>query len=307
VKRILIPALVALLAAGCGDDDEPTGPGAASNHMSATIDGQNWESDQSTITVTGSAAIERQGTISISGKRLSNNKSVTLLLSFISGPGTYPLGVSVLSNAGGTGLVSDPPNSWLTPLNGEAGSVTITTRTDTRIAGSFEFDATELPGTAAGTARVRNGEFDITVDGGLPDLPTGFGSSMSANLEGDFWNAAEFPTANSPSFAAFDLKGKETEFLISIVPKVPVEAGQTYGIPFQIDFKITRLGGSEDVWHSEGGPNTGTVTITALTNDNLVGTFQGSIPQETGGIEPMLVEDGQFNVYLAPIEIKGGP
>jgi hypothetical protein len=49
------------------------------------------------------------------------------------------------------------------------------------------------------------------------------------------------------------------------------------------------------------------VTITALTNDNLVGTFQGSIPQETGGIEPMLVEDGQFNVYLAPIEIKGGP
>jgi hypothetical protein len=211
----------------------------------------------------------------------------------------------VATNAGGTGLVSDPPNSWLTALNGEAGSVTITTRTDSRIAGTFQFDATNVPGTAAGIARVTNGEFDITVSGGLPPLPTGFGSSVSANLDGDFWNAATI-VANSPSFGAFNLVGSTTEFSISIVPKVQVSAGETYGIPFQIDLLITRIG-SDDTWHAEGGPNVGTVTITEFTNDALVGAFQGSIPQATGGIEQMLVTDGQFNVYLQPIEIKGRP
>ena len=95
-------------------------------------------------------------------------------------------------------------------------------------------------------------------------------------------------------------------FFIQIYSKVPVEVGQTYGIPGQIDFEISRRCESSDacVWHSEGGPDTGTVTITELTDERLVGTFQGSIPQSLGGSEPMVVENGQFNVLLELRDIK---
>jgi len=304
VKRTLIPALLGVLAAGCGDDS--VGPGTSNNRMSATIDGQDWEADPSTVTVANYYWFWRQGTLSISGRGISNDRSITLLLSFIHGPGTYPLGVGYESRGGGPGYVSEPPNSWRTPYNGEAGTVTITTRTDTRIAGSFEFDATQLPGTAPSTTLVRNGEFDITVSGGLPDLPTELSSTFSATLDGYPWNAA-IMSATTADFAEFDLGGGTMEsFFIRIFPKVHVEVGQTYGIPGQIDFQISRRCESSGacIWRSEGGPDTGSVTITEFTDERLVGTFQGSIPPRLGGIEPMVVEDGQFNVLLELREIN---
>lgn len=300
VKRIFISLLLlSFLAAGCGDDDEPTGPGAG-NKMSANINGQFWESDQSAITITSDSASASQGTMIISGTKLSaGNKNITLELSFISGPGTYPLGVSVLTNAGGRGLYSDPPNSWLTPMTGEAGTVTISTRTDTRIVGTFSFDADEFPGSPPSTVRVTNGKFDITVEGGLPDLPTGIASVTSANLNGDFWNAATI-IAYATVPGEFNFAGTTTEFAIAIFPLVPVSAGNTYGIPSQISLTINRIG-STDSWHSDGGPNVGTLTVTEFTDDQLVATFDGVIPQLSGGITPMAITDGQINVFLQPI------
>jgi len=305
VNRIFISLLLlGFLAAGCSDDDEPTGPGAAFNKMSANVDGQFWQSDQSAITITGDSATAPQGTMVISGTKLTGgNKNITLELSFITGPGTYPLGVSVLTNAGGRGLYSEAPNSWLTPMTGEAGTVTISTRTDTRIVGTFSFDADEFPGSTPSTVRVTNGEFDITVEGGLPALPTGIASVTSANLNGDFWNAATI-IAYATVPGEFNFAGTTTEFAIAIFPLVPVSAGNTYGMPSQISLTINRIG-STDSWHSDGGPNVGTLTVTEFTNDQLVATFDGVIPQLSGGITPMAITDGQINVFLQPIETRG--
>ncbi|HET9886302.1 MAG TPA: DUF6252 family protein, partial [bacterium] len=191
MKRIFFAVLLlSLLAPGCGDDDDDTtGPGPANNEMSANVDGQAWRADQSAITVNGGASTPFQGTISIAGTQLGGvNENITLILSFISGPGTYPLGVNFLTNAGGQATFTQAPTSFVTILTGEAGVVTITTRTNTRIAGTFSFDASDISG--PGTVSVTNGVFDITVEGSLPALPTGSGSEMSANLDGNFWNAA---------------------------------------------------------------------------------------------------------------------
>lgn len=311
MKRILSPLLLLILfalglfAAGCSDDDNPVDPGTVNNAMSAKVDGQQWSADQSAITVTGNAATPRQGTISISGTRITPQLNITLVLSFITGPGTYPLGVSIVSNAGGTGLVTNPPNTWLTPLSGEAGTVTISTRTDSRIAGTFAFVAAELPGSSSGATIVTEGHFDITVSGGLPALPTGLASAASAKLNGDDWNAAAI-IANSASAGVFNFVGTTTEFSIALQPSVSVLAGYTYGIPSQMDLTMTRIG-STDTWHAEAGPDIGSVTLIEFTDDQLVGTFQGTIPQSSGGTTPMVVTEGQFNLSLQPIEIKGGP
>jgi hypothetical protein len=273
--------------------------------MSANVDGQFWQADQSAITVSGNTNTPRQGTISITGTKLAGgNKTITLVLSFVSGPGTYPLGVNFATNAGGTAAYSEAPNSWLTTLTGEAGTVTITTRTDTRIVGTFSFNATELPGSAPSTVRVSNGEFDITVEGGLPDLPTGFGSVTSANLDGDFWNASTI-LATSSTPGRFDLVLTNTEYSMTMFPLVDILAGSTYGIPGQISLTINRLG-TTDSWHTDGGPNVGAVTITEFTDAQLVGSFAGLIPQISGGITPLSIADGQFNVFFQPIQTRAG-
>ena len=310
VKRIPMPVLLlslfalSLFAAGCSDDDDPVGPGTANNFMSARINGEQWAADQSAITITGDATSGRQGTITISGTRVTGQRNITLFLSFINGPGTYPLGVSVLTNAGGRGLVTDPPNTWTTPLSGDAGSVTISTRTDSRIAGTFSFVATDPGGSTSG-AVVTEGEFDITVSGGLPNLATGIPSSASAMLDGELWNAAAVG-GDSPSAGEFSFAATTTEFGIAIQTAVPVSAGNTYGIPSEMDLVITLIGGT-DTWHAEAGPDIGTVTVQQITDDQVVGSFEGIIPQFSGGSTPMEVTEGQFNVSLVPIEIKGRP
>jgi hypothetical protein len=267
--------------------------------MSANVDGQPWEADQSAITVNGGSSTPFQGTISISGTQLAGgNKTILLVLSFISGPGTYPLGVNFLTNAGGQATYTQAPTSFVTALTGEAGVVTITTRTNTRIAGTFSFLASDITG--PGTVNVTNGEFDITVEGGLPTLPTGSGSEMSANLDADFWNAATI-LANRQSANQFNLVVTNTEFAMTMTSVVDILAGSVYGIPGQIQLTINRLG-TIDSWQAEAGPNVGTVSITESTEGQLVGSFSGVIPQVSGGVTPLTVSDGEFNVFFQPVE-----
>jgi hypothetical protein len=304
VTRHLAPALLllTLIAAGCGDDDT-TGPGPnGPNAMSATIDGQPWVADPSLITVTSNSNTARQGTLLITGGRISTGEAVTLTLSFVSGSGTYPLGVNFLTNAGGHGQVVDVPDSWNTPLNGAAGTVNITTRTSTRIAGSFSFTAKAVTGgTTPETRIVTGGSFDITVSGGLPALPTGLPSSVSATIDGAFWNAATVEGESSGSddftFAAFTNEG--TVYSVTLSPTVPVTAGViAYGIPSQMSLTITRTGTS-DTWRATAGPDIGSVTITAFSGNRVMGTFSGTIPPFSGGASTALeVTGGVFDVDL---------
>jgi len=300
VKRIFIAVLLlSLFAPGCGDDDDPSGPGPATNEMSANVDGQSWQADQSAITVQGNANSPFLGTLSIAGTELGGtNENITLVLSFVSGPGTYPLGVNILTNAGGTGAYTQAPSTFITTLTGEAGVVTITTRTNTRIAGTFSFEATEISG--PGTVNVTNGKFDITVEGGLPALPTGSGSVMSANLDGDFWNASTI-LSNRQSANQFNLVVTNTEYSMTMTSVVDILAGNIYGIPGQIQLTINRFG-TIDSWQAQAGPNVATVSIIESTEGQLVGSFSGSIPQISGGTTALAISDGQFNVFFQPVE-----
>ncbi|MBK9304442.1 MAG: hypothetical protein IPM94_11275 [bacterium] len=291
--------LLLFLSAGCGGSDDPAGPdgggGDGDNTFTATIDGLAWASDTNLIGVSGSASPTRPGTLTLSGYQSSSGRAITLSLSFFIGPATQPLGVNVGTTPGGVGTVLVATDSWLTPLSGAAGFVTLSARTDERIAGTFHFTADALAGAVPATRSVTAGAFDITIDAGLPPLPAGVGSTAVANVGGAPWYAATIIGLN-PGAGVFSLGADNTAYSISITPKIPVAAGNTYGIPSQMNLTVIRTG-TADSWAAITGPDIGTVSITMFTADRLVASFEAELPP-LNATAPLLVTGGAINAYL---------
>lgn len=292
-----------LLAVGCGggSDGGPAGPGGGGggggggNSFTATIDGVAWKSDASLIQVTGDASPTRQGTLIISGYQVSSMRGVTLDLGFIIGPATQPLGVNPASNPGGTGSVIVTPDIWMSPFSGKAGFVTITARTDKRVAGTFHFVSEPLvPGTLPATRTVEDGTFDITVASGLPALPTGVGSTSTANLGGTPWNGATIVGLH-PGPGVFGLGVTTTEYSVNLTPVVPVSVG-TWDIPTQVTIQISKIG-TTDAWAAVGGASIGSIIITQFDANRLVATYNANVPRQGGGAS-LNVTSGTVNAYL---------
>ena len=262
--------------------------------MTATLAGQAWAADEFTVAVSGSSTPTRDGALLISGTRLSDGSTIVLSLAFMSGPATQPLGVNPASTPGGLGSVLYASKSWLTPLDGASGFVTITARTATRLAGTFHFTAAESAGSA--TLAVTGGAFDVTDEGGLPPLPTGVGSTVIATLGGAPWNAATIAGLGGGT-GGFTFSAGSAAYLLVLSPKVPVSAGNTYGIPSQASLQVSRTG-TIDAWTGGTGADVGTLTVTALTADRLVASFSGTLPHLNGG-SALTVTGGAANVFLS--------
>jgi len=286
--------LAALAACGGGGGDGGPGGGGGGNAMTATLAGQAWAADAFTVSVSGSSTPTRDGALLVSGTRLSDGSSVVLSLAFMSGPATQPLGVNPASTPGGIGSVIYTSKTWLTPLDGASGFVTITARTATRLAGTFHFTARESPGSA--TLAVTNGAFDVTEPGGLPPLPTGVGSTAVATLGGAPWNAATIAGTGAAA-GTFALAAGNEAYTLVLSPKVTVAAGGSYGIPSQVSLQVNRTTGG-GAWSGGTGADVGTLTVTTLTADRLVATFNATLPHLSGGTA-LTVAGGAANVFLS--------
>jgi len=298
----VIPVLV-FAVLGCGDGGGDGGGGQAGGggnpggtSLSARIDGEPWAAVDDFIQVSGNPGAPRLGTIVLNGVEVATGQGLTLALSFISGPGTYPLGVNIGTTPGGTGQVTAPPDSWLTPLSGDAGTVTVSVRTATRIAGTFSFSADPLLG-GGPPAEVRDGKFDITVSAGLPPLPTGGGSTVSATFDGSPWNGATV-VGLSPGADLLSLSASNTAYSLSMTPKVPVAAGNSYHIPSQISLTVIRMGTAES-WTAIVGEDIGTWTIDTFSATRATGRFDATLPKSGGGAA-LDVSEGIYDLDLEP-------
>lgn len=148
--RALLPVILLLVPAACGSDgpSEPNPPGAPNGTMTAMIDGVAWSATIITPGITG-------GISAIGG----SDGGRTLAWAWVeSGTGTYQIGGAVgfnanLTVAGGT---------WVANNTGGSGTLVVTTRTASRVAGTFSFTMTAGSGNASGTKTVTQGTFDIT-------------------------------------------------------------------------------------------------------------------------------------------------
>lgn len=305
MKRISGPSwlIVALLAVSCGGgDDGPAAPGGGGggggggNTFTATIDGQAFAADAATIQVTGNTPATRQGTLVITGYQTSSGRALSVSFSFFIGPASQPLGVNPGTNPGGIASITIASDIWMTPLSGAAGFITLSTRTDKRIAGTFNFTAAgSLPGMSPANRVVTNGTFDITIDAGLPPLPTGVGSTCIANIGGTPWNAATI-VGIQPGAGSFSVAADNTSYSISLVPKVVTAAGNTYGIPSEMGITVLRTGTAES-WYGGLGADIGSVTITTLDANRLIASFNGTLPPLSAP-GSLAVTGGAINAHL---------
>lgn len=155
---LVLVALLVLSVPGCGgDDDNPTSPGNGNPNpnpaagMTATVNGTAWTSLVTTAINTG-------GIVAIGGSNL--NGLIGIGLGFQGTmPGVYDIGPGLIANAnvsnaaGGLWRASDTMGS---------GTITVTTLTATRVAGTFSFTApAQMAGTVPPTMAVTSGAFDV--------------------------------------------------------------------------------------------------------------------------------------------------
>jgi hypothetical protein len=154
MRAVQLSLVLVLVLAACGGD--AVGPDLDGSPMSATIDGVRWAA----ASTPGAVAVIRTELFVVIGGSDVNLVAVSLSMPAVSAPGTYPLVPPTAYH----GLVQEQQErTWTSGQPGGSGSVTITSVSDARIAGTFEFAALPAPGTSAtGTRQVTNGRFDVT-------------------------------------------------------------------------------------------------------------------------------------------------
>jgi hypothetical protein len=301
-----------LLVAACGggttgpdddnnDNDDDNNNGTPSSVLSATIDGQAWSSPAGSATAIQFAP--QSGGYIITGIGTGVVASMTFTINLITRAGTYPLGVDGVSVQGGFAGVTGG-GTWLTPISGAAGTITITTLTTTRIAGTFSYSAIPSGGGATGTRTVTNGQFDLPISGNAPIavLTDSMGSKMSASLSGQAWNAGI--VSGQTTATHLSLSGiNNLQTLILTIPR-PTAAGayqlsnQPGSILMAWDPNAVAPAGARCCYGILG--DVGTLTITSLTTTRIKGTFTASLrPQPgTAATGTLTISSGTFDIGL---------
>jgi hypothetical protein len=299
--RTLGLSLGVMLAAcgGGGGGGGGTGPGGAA--FSANINGQPWTADANTFTVIGNGGVP--GALTISGVEVvapTDYKSISISVSFIGATGVYPMGINIGTTAGATASMvvvsGNSTTTYLTPLSGAAGTLTITTLTASRMAGTFSFSADLSPGPGAPVS-VTNGSFDISIPTGFTSVPPGNkGSTISASLGGTAFNAATVVGLGDLAAGAFSLGGQTVTTSVSITTAAQITAPGTYNLGAEVTMSVLDFV-TADAWSSGTGA-TGTVTITSIGNGRLVGSFDGVLVSTAMGGPSLAVTGGAFDVLV---------
>ena len=300
--RLTTAALALLAVGGCGGGGgDNNGPGPSSGPMTAVVDGQNWSAQSNTVQAQTVPAVP--GGFVIVGSEVDGNtaRAITLSLYNIRGTGTYALGVlttvigglATYGEGGGASAVG-----YVTPFNGHAGTVTLTTLTADRIAGTFSFDAFDNVST---TKHITNGQFDLPLSSGgsLPAVPDEAGSLLRGTIGGDAYNASLVAVTQS---GASGLSFTSTSDTLSVTVILNgVTAAGTYPIDFQAGrlISVGRIGGGSNATWGTGNGTTGSVTITSLTATRAKGTFTGNlVAQQNSGATGTIAVTGDFDVGI---------
>ncbi|MCP4574050.1 MAG: hypothetical protein GY838_16950 [bacterium] len=159
IGRTALLLTTACVIAGCGGDDGPTKPGGGgggggtqTGDMTATVDGVAWTA------VSASAVGAGTSVIAIGASDLNGETAIGFAFAN-SGTGTYAIGPGQVTNAN----VGDLGGAtWMANGAQGGGSITVTSLTAERIAGTFQFTAPLQTGAGTPATRVvTNGVFDV--------------------------------------------------------------------------------------------------------------------------------------------------
>lgn len=303
-----IAMLSAFVFVACSNGST-TGPGGFTGvgTFTATVDGSPWISTTNQVAGGGSGSNQVPGLITMTGTQVVSSTDytiITLTLGYIAGVGTYPLGVNQGTTAGGSGSVyaqqgATSLSTWATNFPGNAGTVTVTSLTSTRITGTFQFTAPpQAISTTTGTRIVTNGEFDMPLPAGFVAVPAdNYGSRISALIGGTPWNGATVTALGTGGVFVF---GAINDTLsISISPGTVMSAGSSYPIggPGGATMTVTRAGTAKS-WGAATGTSVGTLQITTLANGRASGMFSATLVPGPGTTGSLVIAQGAFDVRI---------
>ncbi len=305
--RCMALTLATLLVGGCGSDG-PTGPGGngggGGTGMSAKIDGVSWQA----VPISLAAIPGQAGLFTLVGTMPDGNssKNITLTLHSVSATGSFPLGTS-FDVRGGRGSYGEMNAIWATETDARSGTVTVTALTSTRIAGTFEFTAAPGRGNASTVNRtITEGRFDLPLSFAPPAMPANAGKTMTATLNGTAWTA---PNIVVQPLAGNQLNISTSGGTYSVSLNLAAITGPgTYALGTAAPLRAIIVGGgtgginSPNCCYGLNASDTGTVTITTLTADRVIGTFSATlgaqpVNQATG---TMVITNGKFDLGFRP-------
>jgi hypothetical protein len=304
-----VVVLVGAVAIACGSSTGPSNgnnPGSnGSGVFTATVDGQSFVAGSTGLSATPSSAVP--GSVVLSGTQLSGTSTTTLslLLGFLSGPGTYPLGVNQSTTPGGTLLVQTTSTgafgNFSTGFSGAAGTVTITALTSTQIIGTFQATVPPQLGQSGASKTVTNGTFNMTMTGFVAATSVNPGSTLQATLGGTPFNGATVTGTGSGgafSIVATTTSSGGTNGSVSMVTTQTVSAGSSF--PFQppagggASVVVSVVQGAKSF--GGGGPgDLGSVTIASISGGFVKGIFSGTLGGASGSLS---ITGGAFNIKI---------
>lgn len=271
---------------GCGGSDGPTKPGGGGGTgFSATINGQPWEAASLGVAAAGVPAVP--GGLIVTGAQTVGGVTTAVNFSLfnIKGVGTYPLGVTS-DVFGGIASVGIDNNSWLTAFTGQAGSISITTLTATRLVATFQFSG--LPGsrnTVQGTKTVTAGRIDLPLQTPVPVLAEQHGRSVTATLNGaDFVGSTVVVTKQGAAGLGFS--ALDGDYLVSLdltnVTTADTYTPQPTGELRAITVIHTGVAGTKKPAWGLNPADTGSIVVTSVTAGRFKGTFNVTLHPQSG-------------------------
>lgn len=305
-----LASALALLAAcggktGTGPNVPPPPPPPGGGAVTALVNGQPFGTvsyAQAAHTFSGSYIISVQ---SVSGV---NSKAISISLMNIAEAGTYPLGTGANVEGGFASYVENGAG-WGAALSGEAGSITLTTLSDTRMIGTFTFTGTEHTGGASGTRTLTNGSFDlpVTTTGTFVPVPDSKRSTLHATVGGQPYVGSTIGSVNTQGgrfvvsiintkySLSFSFNGLTApgSYAVSAVPGIlsSVDVGPPPG---------ASASGPLCCWSSALG-GSGSVVVSTVTPTRVTGSFAFTINPSSGGATvPIEVTGGTFSFGREP-------
>lgn len=298
------PILMLLAVIACGGDSG-TGPddggGGNGNVLRATIDGTAWAAAGVTISAAANTSQLPGGLIFLGSSTTQPARGMVINLGRINGPGTYPLGVNTGTNAGGTLTMTLGAASWWTPLNGEAGTITITSMANGRMQGTFSATLGRLAGTGgAETVTVTNGQFNVPINPGYTvPAADNRGSTFTITIDGQVEKGATIVGLGGGT-SLIGISASNDQWTISATAG-PVDGEGTLpisvaNVPVRKIQVIQTSGGL--AW---GGTqaDVGTFTISSVSATRIAGTFNATLAPIGGALGSKTVS-GTFDVRTAP-------
>jgi uncharacterized membrane protein len=282
-----------------------------SSGLTAKVDGKAWEATPISIVAQTNAGIP--GSLMILGSQANGNKTLSLTMTIynVGGLGKYAFGVSI-TGFGGTGLVGEgtgvggDANSWITPGNGTAGILELTSISDGRIKGTFSYNV--IPGHSnkvGGNRLVTEGKFDLPLTGTISALAENMGSQISAELNGVYYNAentlgqlkdftgepgiliSSTTDSNGISLNLVGVTNPGTYSLSNLAPLRSISVGRNGGTA------------ANCCWGVMTG-DIGEIVVTSITAKRVQGTFSGTLKPRTGkpATQDLVITKGLFSIGI---------